>query len=119
MFDSRSIAPFARRLRMISFDDAQALLVEFVKPLGTEYLPLEDCRRRVLAEDVHALVASPRRDVSAMDGYALRDADAEVGAHFPRSRKSFAGGELPPEIGSGDAARIFTGQVFQEAPIVW
>jgi molybdopterin molybdotransferase len=94
---------------MISFDDAQALLVEFVKPLGTEYLPLEDCRRRVLAEDVHALVASPRRDVSAMDGYALRDADAEVGAHFRVVGKSFAGGELPPEIGSGDAVRIFTG----------
>ena len=78
---------------MISFDDAQALLVEFVKPLGTEYLPLEDCRRRVLAEDVHALVASPRRDVSAMDGYALRDADAEVGAHFRVVGESFAGGE--------------------------
>ncbi len=54
-----------------------------------------------------------------MDGYALRDADAEVGAHFRVVGESFAGGELPPEIGSGDAVRIFTGQVFQKAPIVW
>ncbi|MBK9432647.1 MAG: hypothetical protein IPN50_09635 [Sphingomonadales bacterium] len=73
MFDSRSIAPFCVTFAHdLDLDDAQALLVESVKPLGTEYLPLEDCRRRVLAEDVHALVASPRRDVSAMDGYAAR-----------------------------------------------
>ena len=33
----------------------------------------------------------------------------QVGAHFRVVGESFAGGALPPEIGAGDAVRIFTG----------
>jgi molybdopterin molybdotransferase len=54
---------------MIGFDEAVALLAENVLPLGTEQVVLVDAAGRVLAEPIHAAIASPRRTVSAMDGY--------------------------------------------------
>lgn len=94
---------------MIEFDAAQALLAAAVQPLGAEAVALEQACGRVLAEPVHAAIASPRRDVSAMDGYALRDADAAIGAQFRVIGESFAGGAVPPALGPGEAVRIFTG----------
>lgn len=94
---------------MIEFDEAQARLARAARPIGVEAVPLAEAHGRVLAEPVHALIASPRCPVSAMDGYALRDADAAVGARFRVVGQSFAGGEPPPPVGSGEAVRIFTG----------
>lgn len=94
---------------MIEFDEAQSLLAAAARPLTSEQVALADAAGRVLAQPVHAGVSSPRRDVSAMDGFALRDADAAIGARFWVVGESFAGGELPPAIGPGEAARIFTG----------
>ncbi|MBS0482009.1 MAG: molybdopterin molybdotransferase MoeA [Proteobacteria bacterium] len=94
---------------MINFDAAQALLVGAVLPLPAEELPIADAAGRVLAEPVHAALASPRRDVSAMDGYALRYAEAAVGSSFAVIGESAAGGEAPPAVAPGQAVRIFTG----------
>lgn len=94
---------------MISFDEALALLAGAVRPLAAEEVPLDRAHGRVLAEPVHAALPSPRGDVSAMDGYALRDADAGVGAALRLIGQSFAGGPPPPPLGAGDAVRIFTG----------
>lgn len=94
---------------MIGYDKAQSLLAAAICPLGQEEVPLAEAHGRVLAEPVHAAVASPRRDVSAMDGYALRDADAHIGARFRVMGQSFAGGCPPPATGAGEAVRIFTG----------
>lgn len=44
-----------------------------------------------------------------MDGFALRNADAALGARFRVIGESFAGGELPPQIGASETVRIFTG----------
>lgn len=74
---------------MIDFDEALALLADNVRPLGCEQIELVAAHGRVLAEHVHAAVSSPRRAVSAMDGFALRDADAEVGARFGLSARVF------------------------------
>lgn len=94
---------------MIGYDQARALLAARVQPLASEQVALIDAAGRVLAEPVRAAVASPRRDVSAMDGYALRDADAAIGARLRVIGESFAGGPLPPPLGPGEAVRIFTG----------
>ncbi|HEX7930954.1 MAG TPA: molybdopterin molybdotransferase MoeA, partial [Sphingomicrobium sp.] len=65
---------------------------------------------RVLAAPVVARIPSPRRDVSAMDGYAVREADVST---FPGKLKivgeSFAGAGWNGAIGAGECVRIFTG----------
>ena len=94
---------------MIGFDEAVALLAENVLPLGTEQVDLADAAGRVLAEPIHAAIAAPRRTVSAMDGYALRNCDASVGARLRIIGKSFAGGPPPPALNAGECLRIFTG----------
>lgn len=65
---------------MITLDEALALLAGAVQSLPAEDAPLIEADGRVLAEPVHAALDAPRRAVSAMDGYALRDADAAIGA---------------------------------------
>ena len=83
---------------MIAFEKALALLAENVLALGSEHVELVEANGRVLAEPIHAVIASPRRAVSAMDGYALRDTDAAVGARLRIIGESFAGGTPPPAL---------------------
>lgn len=94
---------------MIAFDKALALLAENVLALGSEHVELVEANGRVLAEPIHAVIASPRCAVSAMDGYALRDTDAAVGARLRIIGESFAGGTPPPALSQGECVRIFTG----------
>jgi len=94
---------------VISFDDAQAILASAARPIGTEVVKLEQAAGRVLAADAIAAIDSPRADVSAMDGYAVREADlAHAPARLLVSGESFPG-QLPPPIASGECVRIFTG----------
>ena len=67
---------------MISFDEAIELVRSVATPLGTETIALGEASGRVLARPVVAQIDSPRSDVSAMDGYAVRDSDF---AAFPAS----------------------------------
>ena len=60
----------------------------------------------VLAEDIISPIAVPREDNSAMDGYALRVADAAVA--LPVSQRIPAG-TIGSQLAPGTAARIFTG----------
>ena len=91
---------------MISFDEAWAIVAGEARPLGSELVALADAHGRILAEPVVAQVDWPPADVSAMDGYAVRDGDRSplrlVGESFPGA--AFAGG-----MGGGECVRIFTG----------
>jgi molybdopterin molybdotransferase len=95
---------------MIGFDEAVELVRSIAKPLGTESVAFSEAAGRVLARPVVATIDSPRSDVSAMDGYAVRDTDLDT---FPASLRvvgeSFAGKRWPGEIRPGECARIFTG----------
>jgi molybdopterin molybdotransferase len=95
---------------MISFDEAVELVRSVAKPLGTETVRLAEAPGRVLAAPVVAQVDSPRTDVSAMDGYAVREADLVT---FPVSLhmigESFAGTAWNGAVAEGTCARIFTG----------
>ena len=63
------------------FDDAIAIIRDVATKhrLDTETLPLSRTHGRILAADVHAPIALPPFDNSAMDGYALRHADLSPG----------------------------------------
>jgi len=60
---------------VISFDQAATIIGDNAKPIGVEIVPIAQASGRVLAEPVVARVNSPPSDVSAMDGYAVRDED--------------------------------------------
>ena len=83
---------------MISFDEAVRLVADVARPIGREMVPLASAAGRVLAAPVVAMVDSPPADSSAMDGYAVREADLPgslhiVGESFPGS--SFDGALEP------------------------
>jgi molybdopterin molybdotransferase len=91
---------------VIGFDEALALVAGLAKPLGAETVTLAEARGRVLAAPVIAMVDSPPADVSAMDGYAVRDAD--LPGRLGVAGESFPGGGAGA-LGPGQCIRIFTG----------
>lgn len=74
---------------------------------GTRALP--DAQGLVLAEDVHTRWPVPLFDNSAMDGYAVRRADAAEGATLRVVADVPAGSAEDPPMGPGEAVRIMTG----------
>ncbi|OYV35645.1 MAG: molybdopterin molybdenumtransferase MoeA [Thiomonas sp. 20-64-5] len=74
-----------------------------------ETLPTSAALGRVLAQDVRSSIDVPPADNTAMDGYALRSADApSAGVLLPVSQRIPAGA-VPHPLQPGTAARIFTG----------
>lgn len=95
---------------MISFDDAVELVRSVAKPVRKETIAVAEAAGRVLAEPVVAQINSPRSDVSAMDGYAVRCEDLErLPAELEISGESFAGAAWNGQVESGACVRIFTG----------
>lgn len=91
---------------LASIDDALSALLADIHPLTSERIALTDASGRVLAEDVSAQLDVPGFDNSAMDGYALRAADA--GKRLPVNQRIAAGVPATP-LAPGTCARIFTG----------
>lgn len=94
---------------MLSVEEAREQLLNSARPVpGREIVPVDDALGRVLAKAVVSGVDVPPRDNSAMDGYAVRVAQAQEGAVLPVSQRIPAGGVAAP-LAPGSAARIFTG----------
>lgn len=89
-----------------SIQAALAALLDGVAPLSSETLPLTQAGQRVVAKTIAARLDVPPFDNSAMDGYALRAADA--GGWLPVSQRIAAGQAATP-LAPGSCARIFTG----------
>jgi molybdopterin molybdotransferase len=84
-------------------------------PLEAEMIALADAFGRTLARDVAALRVQPPFANSAMDGYALRAADAaRVPARLKVVGESAAGRAFAGRLAQGEAARIFTGAPMPE-----
>lgn len=95
---------------MIDFDEAVSLIRRIAKPIGEETVELEEASGRVLAAPLVARIDSPRSNVSAMDGYAVRDSDLQrLPARLTIAGESFAGSGWPDEVEPGKCVRIFTG----------
>src|ERR1700751_3073479 len=90
--------------------DALAAILEGSQPMPEEMVALEAAHHRVLARDVAARRTQPPQAMSAMDGYAVRAADAaKVNARLKVIGEVAAGRPFDRAIGEGEAARIFTG----------
>lgn len=95
---------------MISYDQALERIRAIARPLGTEAVAIDAAPGRVLAAPVIARIDSPRGDVSAMDGYAVRDVDLQsLPARLRVAGKSFAGAGWNGIAEPGECVRIFTG----------
>lgn len=94
---------------MISVEEALSHILDLFEPVGTEQVPISKALGRVLAEDVIATHDQPPFASSAMDGYAVRAEDAEIGARLDVIGKSAAGSGFEGTVGAGEAVRIFTG----------
>jgi molybdopterin molybdotransferase len=95
--------------------DALAAILAGAEPLPEEMVALDAAFHRVLARDLAALRTQPPRAMSAMDGYAVRAADAgHAGARLRVIGEVAAGRPFEGKVGPGDAVRIFTGGVIPE-----
>jgi molybdopterin molybdotransferase len=95
---------------VISVDEACRLIEALPLRARCERVALEDACDRILAKPVVASHWAPRCDVSAMDGYAVREADiAGAPARLRVVGQSFAGDPTPPALPPGACMRIFTG----------
>ncbi|MGD1016975.1 MAG: gephyrin-like molybdotransferase Glp [Roseiarcus sp.] len=96
---------------LMSVEEALArVLASARQPLGEESVALADALGRTLAREARAARAQPPFANSAMDGYALRAADAaQPGARLVVVGESAAGHAFAGSVAAGQAARIFTG----------
>jgi molybdopterin molybdotransferase len=97
---------------LVDVSDAAELVLEHTPVLGTELIALVDCSGRVLAEDLVAAAALPAFPSSAVDGYAVRSADA--GKSLRVVGESAAGRPFERSVEPGAAIRILTGGVLPE-----
>lgn len=99
-------------MALMPVSDALAAVLAGVEPLPEEMIPLDEAYHRVLARDVAARRTQPPEAMSAMDGYAVRAADAaRVDAQLTMIGEVAAGRPFAGAVGAGEAVRIFTGGV--------
>ena len=98
-------------MTLLSLDAARAHLLADVAPVDAETLPIAQCGGRTLAADLASARDQPPAPVSAMDGYAVRNADAVAGARLRIIGEAPAGVPFGGRVAPGTAVRIATGGV--------
>jgi molybdopterin molybdotransferase len=104
---------------MLSVGDASARILQDIRPLPVERIPLLESAGRVLASDVIAPLTIPAWDNSAMDGYAVRSADVQHASETSpvtlRVLETIAAGAFPTlPLSEGATTRIMTGAPLPE-----
>lgn len=94
---------------LLPVEEARARILAALAPTAAETVALPDGAGRVLARPVVARLTQPPADVSAMDGYAVRAADAVAGAVLRVTGAAPAGRPFAGSVGADEAVRIFTG----------
>ena len=94
---------------LLAVEEARARILAALTPTAAETVALAEGAGRVLARPVVARLTQPPADVSAMDGYAVRAADAVEAAVLRLTGAAPAGRPFAGGVGAGEAVRIFTG----------
>jgi molybdopterin molybdotransferase len=100
--------------KLIDYYEAARLVLENTPRLPVVRVSLMESQGLALAEDARAKFDSPPFDNSAVDGYALRSADAETGRVFRVVDEAPAGRPARKKVGEGEAVKIFTGGLIPE-----
>jgi molybdopterin molybdotransferase len=93
----------------LPIDGALRAILDRARPLEAELVPIASAAGRVLAQDALAAIDLPRFASSAMDGFALRAADAP--ATLPVVARIAAGRPAGRALAPGEAMAISTGAV--------
>ncbi len=102
-------------MALMPVTDALATILNGAEPTGEEIVALDAAFHRTLARDVAAKRTQPPQAMSAMDGYAVRAADAaDLSARLKVIGEVAAGRPFGRTVGAGEAARIFTGGVIPD-----
>lgn len=99
---------------MIAIEDARARILATLSPTAAETVALAEGWGRIAAAPVLSRLTQPPRDVSAMDGYALRAADGTLGATLRVVGSAPAGHPWSGRLGPGEALRLFTGSIMPD-----
>jgi molybdopterin molybdotransferase len=91
---------------LIAIDEARRRVLEEVRPLPAETVPLMEALGRVIAEGVASPLDVPPFESSAMDGYAVAAGPAR---ELPVAGESRAGHPFQGRLEPGTAVRISTG----------
>ncbi|MGY3445327.1 MULTISPECIES: molybdopterin molybdotransferase MoeA [unclassified Bradyrhizobium] len=95
--------------------DALSAVLAGAEPLPEEMVALDAAYHRTLARDLAARRTQPPQPMSAMDGYAVRAADAaDLKARLKVIGEVAAGRPFERTVASGEAVRIFTGGVIPD-----
>ena len=100
--------------QLVSVEEHRARILAAIHPLPAFDQPLMEALGLAAAEDVHAAVALPGFDNSAMDGYAVAHADVasaseESPVHLPVVGEIGAGQASLLAVSPGTAVKIMTG----------
>ena len=95
--------------QLLTFEQAQALVLARAHPLAAEDVPVWEASARVTAGPVRAVVDLPPFRSSAMDGYAVRGMD--LPGTLPVVGKIAAGKPAGRDLDAGEAMAISTGGV--------
>ncbi|WP_298240906.1 gephyrin-like molybdotransferase Glp [uncultured Bradyrhizobium sp.] len=99
-------------MALMPVSDALAAVLAGAEPLPEQMVSLDEAYHRVLAQDVAARRTQPPQAMSAMDGYALRAADAaKIDSRLTVIGEVAAGRPFAGSVCAGEAVRIFTGGV--------
>ncbi|MGZ6010421.1 MAG: molybdopterin molybdotransferase MoeA [Caulobacteraceae bacterium] len=101
-------------MKNLTIEEARARMLAQAPRLGTESVAIEEALGRVLAHPVDAFRDQPPFRASAMDGWALRAADAAEAVALVVAGESAAGRGYGKTLGPGQAVRIFTGAAVPE-----
>lgn len=102
-------------MALMPVTDALAAVLRGADALPEEMAALDAAWHRVLARDIAARRTQPPQAMSAMDGYAVRAADAaDLSARLKVIGEVAAGRPFERTVGPGEAVRIFTGGVIPD-----
>ncbi len=100
---------------LLAMEDAMKQMEEAVSKVSeTEMVTVMDSLDRVLAEDIVSSINVPPHANSAMDGYAFRSDDKDLGVQLKVVGESMAGHPYDGIVESGQAIRIMTGAKIPE-----
>ncbi len=94
---------------MITFEEAMATVYKNARPLPPARLRIEEAVGRVLLEDIRSGIEMPPFDKSAVDGYAVNNAEAEKGKPLRNVGLIQAGDIFKGKVGPGQCVKIMTG----------
>lgn len=95
---------------MIPVEEAQAIVLRNVAPVGEETVPLAEAVGRVLRQPIRADMDLPPFDRAVMDGYAVRAEDtAKAPVRLRVVGEVLAGMAFSSSVAPGEAVKIMTG----------